>query len=112
MQRCALASVHKPTLHQDAITRVLQALGKKMRLDRLSKVCCIAISALIAALMSDGTSKAFLLLTFLMFARCTMKNKEVRSLDCVRHGSARTDQSCAGANRHAGAHMFWSESNR
>jgi hypothetical protein len=106
MQRCALASVHKPTLHQDAITRVLQALGKKMRLDRLSKVCCIAISALIAALMSDGTSKAFLLLTFLM------KNKEVRSLDCVRHGSARTDQSCAGANRHAGAHMFWSESNR
>ena len=46
-------------------------------LDRLSKVCCIAISALAAAYVSDATSKGFLVLTFLMFVRCSMKAKEV-----------------------------------
>jgi hypothetical protein len=47
------------------------------KLDRLSKVFCIAISALAAAYISDSTSKGFLVLTFLMFVRCFMKAKEV-----------------------------------
>ena len=57
----------------------VQFVASKLHLDRLSKVCWIAITGLAAAFISDATSKGFLVLTFLMFIRCSMKAKEVRA---------------------------------
>ena len=63
----------------------VQFVTSKLHLDRLSKVCWIAITGLAAAFISDATSKGFLVLTFLMFIRCSMKAKEVRTCRCARN---------------------------
>lgn len=59
----------------------MQAVAAKLHLDRLSNLCWIAITGLATAFVSDATSKAFLMLAFLMFIRCSMKRTEVRTLE-------------------------------